>query len=232
MEFRIDLHTHPFSHDSAVYDFRNFILRAKERGLDGLVATDHGSYSASERVEEYRKFALDNDFYLFRGMEVSTDIGHLLIYGVKDDSWMKCPRKKGGTKYLGRDLVGMLADEGAFIAAAHPHNGKSILKCMSEEQVAEFLGIMALEMFKDGYRPERAKMVADSYKKIARIRPINQIAGSDAHSVMQVGSAYTVFSREINNMDELVEELKSGKYHPEAYSSGNDDTDLRDSRKD
>jgi hypothetical protein len=33
------------------------------------------------------RIRIPEGFYVFRGVEISTDHGHLLVYGLKDDSW-------------------------------------------------------------------------------------------------------------------------------------------------
>ena len=81
---KIDLHCHSkYSHDSYLEPYE-LIEQAVKRDMDGVCFTEHHSIVASWPVE---KIETPEGFYIFRGIEVSTDRGHLLVYGVKDDSW-------------------------------------------------------------------------------------------------------------------------------------------------
>ena len=78
----IDCHCHTrFSYDNWLEPL-DLIRRAKAIGLDGVVVTEHHSYEASAPVET---IARDEGFLLLRGVEISTDRGHLLAYGIEDD---------------------------------------------------------------------------------------------------------------------------------------------------
>ncbi len=217
MEFRIDMHTHPFSMDSEVKSVPDFLRMAKSRRLDAVIATDHHSYGASREMGRYSGFANDCGLRLFRGIEITTDIGHLLAYGVRDDRWQGCSHD--GSRYKGRELVKILNGEGAFVAAAHPTARKGILRHMSEEQIALMEEIGALEIFNGVLYASRDAAVEDSYHKICSTRKIGAIGGSDAHTIGQVGSAFTVFSREIRTIEDLVAELRNGMYCPERYKA-------------
>jgi len=81
---RIDLHCHStYSYDNYLDPLR-LISRARELNLDGVCFTEHLSYGLSRFVERINS---PEGFLILRGLEISTDKGHLLVYGVKDDSW-------------------------------------------------------------------------------------------------------------------------------------------------
>jgi hypothetical protein len=39
------------------------------------------------------------------------------------------------------------------------------------------------------------------------------VAGSDAHTYMEVGRCVTIFQRAVGSEEELIEELRGGRYH-------------------
>jgi histidinol phosphatase-like PHP family hydrolase len=81
---RIDLHCHgKYSHDNYL-EPEELIAQAINLNLDGVCFTEHDSLVASGPVE---RITAPEDSYVFRDLEISTDRGHLLVYGLKDDSW-------------------------------------------------------------------------------------------------------------------------------------------------
>ena len=81
---RIDLHCHSkYSHDNYL-EPEELIEQAINVNLDGVCFTEHNSLAASSPVE---RITVPEGFSVFRGIEISTDRGHLLVYRLKDDSW-------------------------------------------------------------------------------------------------------------------------------------------------
>ena len=79
---RIDLHCHSkFSHDS-YFEPEVLIQEAIRKKLDGVCFTEHYSIKVSLPVE---KIKVPDRFCVFRGLEISTNRGHLLVYGLKND---------------------------------------------------------------------------------------------------------------------------------------------------
>ncbi len=114
---RIDLHCHSkYSHDSYL-EPEELIEQAINMNLDGVCFTEHHSLTASLPVE---KIQIPEEFYIFRGLEISTGGGHLLVYGVKDDSWNIWSRNS----YL--DVSRVLENVhglGGICVPAHPFRG-------------------------------------------------------------------------------------------------------------
>jgi len=190
-------------------NIKEFILRAKDHGLDGIVATDHHSYNISAAFEEYREFARENELYLFRGSEVTTDIGHLLVYGVRDDSWNTW--RPGSRLLYGKKIIEKLSSKGVFVAAAHPYISKGIMAYIDEKELWKLKGLAALEVFNGRVDFDRNQKALMLYKRCRRLKAIG---GSDTHNERLVGMAYTVFEKKIETLDQLVHELKYGYYYP------------------
>ena len=93
----------------------DLIRRARALGLDGVVITEHYSYEASAPVEQVGR---DEGFLVLRGVEIATDRGHLLAYGVEDDGW----NIWGRDSYLPlEEVIERINDLGGICAPAHPH---------------------------------------------------------------------------------------------------------------
>jgi hypothetical protein len=81
---RIDLHCHSRYSSDNYLEPEELIEQAIKMNLEGVCFTEHHSMMPSWPLEKIR---IPEGFYVFRGLEISTDRGHLLVYGVKDDSW-------------------------------------------------------------------------------------------------------------------------------------------------
>ena len=106
----IDIHTHtyPTSDDSSLTP-EQLIKLSKAAGLDGICLTDHDGFWNPKDVEELGK---NHDFLVIPGCEVTTEEGHLLVYGLEE--YIFGMHK---SKFV-RDLV---TEAGGAIVVAHPY---------------------------------------------------------------------------------------------------------------
>jgi len=86
--FKIDMHVHSnFSYDSKE-DIANYIDKAKEMGIDGICLTEHDRYELNpdeQKVYNFAKWYANREgIFLARNVEVSTEYGHILVYGMPD----------------------------------------------------------------------------------------------------------------------------------------------------
>jgi predicted metal-dependent phosphoesterase TrpH len=80
---RIDLHCHSsYSHDNYL-EPEALIEQSIKVNLNGVCFTEHNSLAASRPVE---RITVPAYFSVFGGIETSTDRGHILLYGSRDDS--------------------------------------------------------------------------------------------------------------------------------------------------
>ena len=106
----IDLHAHtwPRSHDS-VLNPDDLVSRAKQAGLDAVVFTEHDTVWDYRSIEELRA---KHNFLVLAGVEISTDDGHVLTFGI-DKYVFGMHRSKELASYVEKA-------EGALVAA-HPY---------------------------------------------------------------------------------------------------------------
>src|SRR4051794_14574925 len=88
----IDLHVHTIYSQDSLLAPEDMIERALDLGLDGICVTEHDSLVASRTAEE---FAEGTPLIVFRGVEATTDIGHLLVYGVTEAQWQRYENQPG-----------------------------------------------------------------------------------------------------------------------------------------
>ncbi len=193
---KIDLHCHSkYSHDT-YFEPETLIEQAIKMGLDGVCFTEHHSFAASWPVEKIR---LPKGFNIFRGVEISTNCGHLLAYRLKDDSWNIWSRNN----YLNlQDVIKSVHDRGGICVPAHPYRGYESLG----EEVYKSDGFDAIETHNGRNMEEENRKAINA----ALQKSLPSIGGSDCHHKEEVGKAFTVFNNPVHTIDELIEEIKRG----------------------
>jgi predicted metal-dependent phosphoesterase TrpH len=195
----IDLHVHTFASGDALAAPEDVLDRAEALGLDGICVVEHDSFEASSTAAE---FGEGSGIVVLRGIEVSTDVGHLLVYGLEDDRWQAL-RRDGVVP--GQTFVDFAVAAGAVVVPAHPFRADpdSI-----DERLATLAGVFAIEGFNGtSTRAEntRACEFAASYG-------LRLTGGSDAHVPGRVGRAVTQFERRVETAAELAAELRAGRF--------------------
>jgi len=174
--------------------------KAQQLGIDAVCVTEHHSHRGANKMVEY---AEGSGYPVFRGVEIYTELGDMLVYGLKRE-----------TKYhltTFEELVEMAEDDDAIIIPAHPCRGWGRKTRDPNTFPEEVLGhIVAIETH-NGVNAvrcnEAAAAVAEKYGLLGT-------GGSDAHAIWQVGKCVTVFEREITSEEELIQELREGRFFP------------------
>jgi hypothetical protein len=198
----IDLHVHTiFSGDSSIAP-EDLIERALALELDGLAITEHDSYAASEVTAE---LAEGSGLCLFRGIEISSDLGHLLVFGLEDDHWQAL---RGPTTRAvpAQSLVQYVMELGGIVIPAHPFKSTSP---SVGERVTSLVGVGVIEGFNGQCFTDenvQACELAQSYE-------LKITGGSGAHYLGEVGRCITQFENRVATLSELVQELKAGRFH-------------------
>jgi len=195
----IDLHCHTkYSYDSWL-EPSDLIRRAKELNLDGVCITEHYSYDLSRPVADLDQ---GDGFLILRGLEISTSIGDLLVYGVKDDSW----NIWSGNTYLDiNEVIKRIHSQGAICVPAHPFRGWSSLG----DAIFTINGFDALETHNGSNSFEKNEKAI----RAASTLNLPSIGGSDCHTIEQIGRAATEFPDPIKTIEEMVGEIVKGNSH-------------------
>ena len=106
----IDLHTHtqPLSHDSALTPDQ-LIEAAKAAGLDAVCLTEH---DFTWDPEEARELARRHSFTVIPAIEVNTDDGHFIAFGL--DRYVYGMHRTA-------ELARLVDEAGGALVAAHPY---------------------------------------------------------------------------------------------------------------
>jgi predicted metal-dependent phosphoesterase TrpH len=205
----VDMHVHTNvgSYDSNLSPLE-LIQKGKASGLDGVVVTEH---DRGWDLALARKLAREHEFVLLCGMEVSTDLGHILVYGLEE--------YVSGIIYA--ETLRQVVDQvGGVMFAAHPYrkafmqtNGrwdapKPTLTVQKAAERAIVRVVDGLEVY-NGATGDRENAVAVAVGDYVGLRGIG---GSDAHSDLGLGCCVTEFERHIRTEAALIDELRAGRF--------------------
>ena len=198
----IDLHTHtkPWSDDSFL-ELPELIHQAKQAGLDAICLTEHDWFWDKDTLA---KLSQEHDFLILPGVEMNTEEGHILVFGVEKYSF-----GMHRAEYLKR----IVDEAGGVMILAHPYRrelhsddiGAAVEQCC-QKPIFRLLDI--IEVF-NGRGTERQNKFS---QELCRRLNLKGIGGSDAHSISDVPSCATLFERKVSNVEELIAELKAGRF--------------------
>ena len=209
------MHTIMGSIDSNL-SVENAAKKIYEKGLDGVCLTEHSSIWEKNNNQIEDIFNLYN-LKIFRAIEISTDYGHIIAIGF--DKY-----------YSGSHNLELLRDYankyGAFLISAHParrifgkekyqqnllYKGKDYIPSVDEFSSNKLFKLVdGVEVLNGGNN-----LAENKYAYIAaQNNELVMTAGTDAHSESGIGLYGTRFKNEINNVQDLVFNLKNNYSEP------------------
>ena len=213
--FDLHIHTTKGSSDSSLNP-EELILEAERLNLRGLCITEH---SGPWERHEFERFASRHSVVLVRAMEVETDMGHMLAFGID--------RYQAGF-HKAVELRRAADAVGGYVVTAHPFRAVLSQKIRSNallyqsvsdplpekpEDALEhpvFKLAHAVEVVNGGTADEENEFAM----RVAGMLKMPVTGGSDAHSAHGLGKFVTAFADEINNESEFLAGLHSGKFYP------------------
>jgi len=205
----IDLHTHtcPLSSDSAL-TADTLIIAAKSAGLDGVCLTEHDDFWNEADVEALRR---KHQFPVFAGAELNTEEEHLIVFGLKQ--WLVGMSHADFVLEKAQEFRGAVVIAHPFrrkILRGHEDMGDERFNHELEEACKSplFSKVDAIET-QNAHGNERENSFS---AELARRLKQRTTGGTDAHEAADIGHAATYFDREIKSLDELIIELKAGRF--------------------
>jgi acyl dehydratase len=174
--------------------------RKKGFQIDGFVLTEHRNYNQSLNYDE---LASRYNAIVLRGIEVETDIGHVLVYGAGPAFFETFDLSDISLPY--EDVFRVAWDSGGIAVGAHAGRPRiGALEHVDERNVA-LSGVSILETLNGGSNDfENARA-----HELASNKNIREVGGSDSHFVSTLGACLTRFQGEVSSISELVEILRS-----------------------
>lgn len=205
----VHVHTNPASSDSML-EPSELVELAIANGLTAISMSEHDFTLESHKQQEFRDQY--PDLFINFGMEVSTDLGHMLAFGM--------PGYLPGIRRL--EKLREEADKvGAFVVVAHPfrrlfdpvtamRTGEKFELTPAEaaEQMEVFKLVHGIEVANGANTPQENYFALE----VAQILGMPATGGSDAHSTSGIGTFATAFERSVGSKDELLEEFHAGRF--------------------
>ena len=197
----LHIHTNPYSDDSHLSP-GEAAQRAKLAGLDAICFTEH---DWPWKEEDIARLQREHRLPIFRGMEISSDEGHILVFGLSEYRF--------GMHHA--TYVRELLDEvGGVMILAHPFRRQvrhhpapgELLEEVCSSPVLDLVD--AVETLNGRSRDKENRFAID----VSRRMGLRGVGGSDAHSHEDVPSCATMFERQIASLEELIEELRAGRF--------------------
>ena len=207
----IDIHTHTYPvSDDSLLDPEELILQAKKVGLDGVCITDHDGFWTPQDI---KKLSDKTDFLVIPGCEVTTEDGHLLVYGLRE--YIFGMHKSDFVKEL-------VTEQGGAIVVAHPYrrvyrdptpdNNSPYDQMISKGLKNKALKLSdAIEINNGRGSRNENKFSADLAKELK----MPGTGASDAHKISDIGTYATNFYDQIKNESDLIKAIKSGRFTSE-----------------
>ena len=200
----LDLHNHSVRSDDGRAKVASYCqwIRKREVPIDGMVLTEHRQF---DQESDYRPLEDEWGTLILKGSEVETDYGHVLVFGVNED--LLHAFDFGAIDLELATVVREAERCGAVAVPCHPGR-PTVGLCAHYDERGAVPGVRVIETLNGGSRAgedEWALAVAEKYG-------YRGIGGSDAHIVSHIGRKATQFEREIRSMEDLVAELKQGKF--------------------
>jgi predicted metal-dependent phosphoesterase TrpH len=201
---KIDLHIHTAPLSACSYiDPQELIQEARRLKLDGICLTEHQVVWDRAEVE---RLAEEAGIRIFRGNEFTTNQGDILVFGFYEDI---------KELLMIQDLRDKVTATGGYMIAAHPFRGfktfgigqlQMTVDQACKRKVLEFVD--AVEIGNGKLSPEENEMA----RKVAEKLGLPGTGGSDAHRVDEIATWVTVFEKNIEDENELLQELHAGRF--------------------
>ncbi len=167
--------------------------------LDAACVTEHSTGRGAQVNYEY---ARERGFLVFRGMEVFTELGDMLVFGWEEDI----------RYYLFpfADLRREVEARNGVIIPAHPCRGLADARHRQRHGMTEELleSIVAIETH-NGAMTRKNNEEAESLREKYSLKGVG---GSDAHHVSHIGRCVTIFEEDPSDEEELMKALRGGRY--------------------
>ena len=204
----IDLHAHSKkSEDSraSVVGYLQWLIKKRDLlPIDGIVLTEHRQFDAAS---EYKTLEDEYGIRLFKGSEVETDYGHMLVYGVNEAILDRFDF--ADVRLPAQDVIDDVEALGGIAVPCHPGRA-TIGLCEHYESRSPLERVRAVELLNGGSRGGENERAGN----LVRTYGYGAVGGSDSHLVSFIGLCATEFPREVADEEDLVRALREGGYRP------------------
>ena len=201
----LDLHVHSTdgSDDAggSVEGYLKWVDAKRRQGfrIDGFVLTEHRRFDPDR---DYSELAARYGAVVLRGVEVETDIGHVLVFGVTPEFLRRFDLTRVDLPYA--EVFQVAWETGGVAVGAHAGRPRIGVVDHFEERQVDLGPVRLIEGLNGGssdYENARGHDLAVAHE-------IAEVGASDSHFVSALGRCMTRFDRPIRSMDDLVSALR------------------------
>jgi predicted metal-dependent phosphoesterase TrpH len=191
---KVDLHMHSYYSKDSLNSFDDIIRRCQSKGMNLICLTDHNTAEGALRLRDISPLPV------IVGEEIATDNGELLALFLE---------KTIPSGLSPRETIARIREQGGVIAISHPADTIR-REAMRRTGVMEIIDqVDALEIFNSRCLLPRFNLNAQA---LARERGLPGTAGSDAHSLAEIGHAYVEMPA-FSTRDEFLQNLPRAVIH-------------------
>lgn len=202
---KLDLHIHTTAYSPcSTMTADELMIAAKESGLDGLCITEHNRVWSRQEAQSLSE---KHGLAVFRGMEVTTTGGDILVFGLEEEP--------GDSLWTPAELKAKVDAVQGFAVAAHPFRGFLMfgfgqlqMNLDAAKDNPTFAHVHALEVCNSMVTPDENAMASRTAEALGLL----QVGGSDAHRPKDVGTCVMCFHDRLHDERELVAALLSNRF--------------------
>jgi len=206
----VDLHCHTSPRSSCSRaTLEGLAAAARARGVDGLCLTEHDLLWSEDDLAAASSSV---GFPLMAGVELSTDVGHVLVYGE-----LRRPLWQG---YRFAELVDEAASTGAAVVLAHPVRrvaGERAARAGRAAPPASEVAASDAWRLAHGVEACSTQSTAAEHALTAEalaVVPKPAVAGSDAHDAHNAGAFATRFATPVRTAHDIAAAIRAGRVEP------------------
>ncbi len=203
----LDLHIHTTAYSPcSEMSPDELMIAAKKIGLDGVCVTEHDRLWTPEEAVALSE---EHGLPVFRGMEVTTTGGDILVFGLEEE-----PKEI----WTPGELKEKVDQAGGVAIAAHPFRGFLVfgfgtlqMDLSHAVETPVLGGVHGVEVCNGNVTDDEN----DLARRVADEMGLLKVGGSDAHVRGKVGKCVTRFEADIENEEQLIKAIFSGNYSVE-----------------
>ena len=217
-----DLHIHSVKGSSDSSLTTDIILeKAIDIGLSGVCLTEHSSITnISDVINKFEKSGIT----LLRGLEVSTDMGHILVFGLysyvsgmhKIETLRKIVDSAGGVMISAHPFRNLFSLPNNSKNLLYPDKNKYPIDALAASNHQIFNFVDEIEILNGSNTNEENNFAHE----VARIKGFIGTGGSDAHSFHGIGKSVTFFKKNIYNENDLIKSIKDKSFIAGTFNKG------------
>jgi predicted metal-dependent phosphoesterase TrpH len=190
----IDFHTHTYHSYDSVMKPENILRIAKQRGLNGIVISDHDTIKGGLECKALNK---DPDFTVIAASEIKTNVGDITALNIKEEIYER----------NFSDVVAATKRQGGLILLVHPYHHHNL----------DEINFDAIDLI-EGYNAREFK--ENNLRSVELAKKWNKpvVAGSDSHLYNEIGNARTFYNDFSDLLKPVSTEWKRNAIHNEVMS--------------